>query len=156
MAVNSVLKETLKLPDVSQIGIVVKDLSEAINYYEKTIGLGPFIIPDITFDEVQYYGQKINSKWLMGFCSLGSVEMEIIQPISGPSIYQDFLLRKGEGLHHLGFDIDNMDEKLILCEKLGIRVIQCGKGKTSWFAYLGTEDVSGVIFEFIQRKQRRI
>ena len=75
---------------MSQIGIVVKDMEKTIEYYEKVPGLEPFVRPDIIYKEKRYYGEPVDSEWIMGFCSLGSVELEIIQPITGPTIYHDF------------------------------------------------------------------
>lgn len=156
MRVNQEIREKLNLPDVSQIGIVVRDMDKAIEYYEKMLGLGPFIKPEIKYNEKFYYGKSIDSIWIMGFCSLGPVELELIQPITSPTIYHDFLKEKGEGIHHLGFDVTEIDEKIALCKRIGIRVIQSGRGSTSRFAYLDTVAVGGVIFELIQRKSRRV
>jgi len=150
------LIKKLELPPMSQIGIVVKDMDKTIEFYEKVLGLGPFVRPDITYKEKHYYGKKVNSEFIMGFCSLGSVEMELIQPITGPTIYHDFLKEKGEGIHHLGFDVKDIEKKLILCKEMGIKIIQGGQGVTSHFEYLDTEAIGGVIFELIQREKRRV
>jgi catechol 2,3-dioxygenase-like lactoylglutathione lyase family enzyme len=146
----------LELPAISQIGMVVRDLEKVINYYEGVLGLGPFVKPKIIFTERYYYGNLVESKWIMGFCSLGSVELEIIQPIAGPTVYHDFLKEKGEGLHHLGFDVNDIEKKIDICQNLNIQVIQNGKGPDASFAYLDTEKIGGVVFELIQRKGRRI
>jgi catechol 2,3-dioxygenase-like lactoylglutathione lyase family enzyme len=50
------LKKRLCLPDISQVGIVVRDMDRAIEYYENILGLGPFVRLDIKFDDVQYHG----------------------------------------------------------------------------------------------------
>ena len=158
MKINNELKEKLNLPDVSQVGIVVKDLDKAIAYYEDNLGLGPFVrlsTKDVSYTEKFYYNKPIDSVWIMGFCSLGPVELEIVQPVTGPTIYHDFLRAKGEGIHHLGFDIKDMDEKLMVCKKMGIEIMQSGRTPAGGFAYLNTEKIGGVIFELIQRKSRR-
>jgi methylmalonyl-CoA/ethylmalonyl-CoA epimerase len=156
MNINQQLMKKLELPPMSQIGIVVKDMDKTIKYYEKVLGLGPFVRPDITYKEKRYHGKPVDSEWLMGFCSLGSVELELIQPITGPTIYHDFLQEKGEGLHHLGFDVKDIERKLILCAEMGIKVIQGGQGATSHFEYLDTAEIGGVIFELIQREKSRV
>ncbi|MBA7555171.1 hypothetical protein ES705_47824 [subsurface metagenome] len=92
----------------------------------------------------------------MGFCSLGSVEFEIIQPITRPTVYHDFLKEKGEGIHHLGFDVKDIEKKLALCKEIGIKIIQGGQGETARFEYLDTAEIGGVIFELIQRERRRV
>jgi len=134
----------LGLPTIIQIGMVVRDLEKAIHYYESVLGLGPFVKPKIIFTEKYYYGNLVESKWIMGFCSLGSVELEIIQPITGQTVYHDFLKEKGEGLHHLGFDVNDI-EKIDICRNLNIQVIKNGKGPDASFAYLDTEKI-GVLF----------
>ena len=154
--INQQIIKKLGLPDVSQIGIVVRDLEKTIKYYKEVLGLGPFVKPYIIYKEKYYYGKPVNSEWIMGFCSLGSVELEMIQPITGPTIYHDFLQEKGEGIHHLGFDVRDIEKKLALCKEMGIKIIQSGKGATSRFEYLDTEAIGGVIFELIQRKKRRV
>lgn len=156
MNINQQLIKKLELPPMSQIGIVVKDMDKTIEYYEKVLGLGPFVRPDITYKEKRYYGKPVNSEWVMGFCSLGSVELEIIQPITGPTIYHDFLQEKGEGIHHLGFDVQDIEKKLTFCKEMGIKIIQGGQGATSHFEYLDTGEIGGVIFELIQRGKRRV
>ncbi len=65
--------------------------------------MGPFVTPEFSLTELLYYGRPVEANWIMGFCFLGPIEMELIQPISGPTVYHEFLSEKGEGLHHLGF-----------------------------------------------------
>ena len=149
------IRQKLNLPDLSQIGMVVNDMDKTIQYFTKTLGLGPFVVPEITYHDKKYYGKPVDSTWKMGFCSLGAVELEIIEPCTGPTVYQDFLKEKGPGVHHIGFDVSNMNEILCQCRKIGIDIIQIGRTSTGGFAYLDTEKFSGVTFEIIQRKSRR-
>ena len=155
MKIDQEISERLTLPNVSQIGVVVRDIHKTIDYYEKILSLGPFVKIDSSFTETFYYGKLVDSLWVMGFCSLGPIELELIQPISKPTIYHDFLKEKGEGIHHLGFDVKDIDEKLTLCEKIGIQVLQSGWNSTAHFAYLDTVAIGGIIFELIQRASRR-
>ncbi len=147
--------QTLDLPDVSQVGIVVRDLDKAIDYYNKVLGLGPFVRPEITFIEKFYDDIAADFEMDMAFCSLGPLEMELIQPVNPPTVYHDFLEKKGEGLHHLGFDVKDMEERLMRYRKMGIKVMQMGRTKVGGFAYLDTESTGGVIIELIQRAGRR-
>jgi len=156
---SSNLIQTLDLPDLSQIGLVVKDMNRAIEYFEKTIGLGPFIRSDrdyqTEFHFIEYRGKKVDSRWIRAFASLGPVELELIQPVSGPTIYDEFLQRGGEGLHHLGFDVKDIGARIERYRRMGIEIIQEGRTKTSSFAYLDTERIGGTVFELIQRPARR-
>ena len=155
MEVNQEIIEKLHLPSMSQIGIVVKDLNKTMEYYDKVLGLGPFVEPEITYSDTQYRGNPAKFFFRMGFCSLGAIEMELIEPVTAPTIYHDFLQEKGEGIHHIGFDVKDMDEKIKLSKELGIDILQTGRTPAGGFAYLNTEKIGGVIFELIQRKCRR-
>ncbi|MBW2146153.1 MAG: VOC family protein [Deltaproteobacteria bacterium] len=160
MGPASQISKALDLPDVSQIGLIVRDMDRAVEYYEKIIGLGPFVRSDrdieIVFDPVYYRGEKVDSTWIMAFASLGPVELELIQPVKGPTIYHEFLERGGEGIQHLGFDVSDMEARIARYRGMGIEVIQQGRTPVGGFAYLDTEKIGGVVFELIQRKARRV
>ena len=155
MELNRKIIQKLNLPNVSQIGVVTRDLDQVMAHYEKELGLGPFVELKITYTNQYYHGKPTDSLWRLGFCSLGPVELELIEPVTGPTVYHDFLKEKGEGLHHVGFDVKDMDEKIRLCAEAGIGVLQIGRTPVGGFAYLDTEKIGGVIFELIQRKCRR-
>jgi len=149
------LKQHLQLPPVSQVGLTVRDLDRAVRYYEQILGLGPFVRKRISFSEVRYHGEPVDAEWLHAFCSLGPIELELAQPVAGRTIHREFLDTRGEGLHHLGFDVQDIAAHLETCARLGIEVLQSGKSPTGAFAYLDTERIGGVIFELIQRPARR-
>ena len=68
---------------------------------------------------------------------VGEVELELCQPIDGNSIYQDFLMEHGEGLHHLNFLVDNVDETTEILAKEGFPSIQSGCfGDTGAYEYI--------------------
>ena len=103
MEIDRDLKEALGLPQVSQVCIAVRSLDKAVAYYEHVLGLGPFVRPEIHYDEKLYLGQPTGAEWEMAFCSLGPVELELAHSLSSPNLYDDFVKQHGEGLHHLKF-----------------------------------------------------
>ena len=117
------IRQTLDLPELSQIGIVVNDLEQAIAYYANTLGFGPFtrsgVDFNLVFDFIEYRGERVETEFLMAFAALGNLELELIQPVSGPSHYRECLARSVEGLHHLCFDVDNLNERLERCRAMG-------------------------------------
>jgi catechol 2,3-dioxygenase-like lactoylglutathione lyase family enzyme len=149
------IKEKLTLPSITQICAVVKSINKAKSFYKKYLNFGMFVDLEFPFTEVYYCGNLVKSKWKMSFCSLGPIEFELIQPQYGPTIYNDFLIEKGEGLHHIGFDVKNIEEKLYICKDIGISVLQSQKCKNAHSAYLDTEKEGGVIIELIQREGKR-
>ncbi len=153
------MRQTLDLPEMSQIGIVVKDLERAIEYYEDTLGFGPFtrsgVDFNLVFDYIELRGERVETEFLMGFAALGSLELELIQPVRGPSLYREFLERGSEGLHHLCFDVDDLDERLKRYRSMGLPALMEGRTPNGGFAYLDTEKIGGVIIELVQRPSRR-
>jgi methylmalonyl-CoA/ethylmalonyl-CoA epimerase len=150
------VRDALHLPDASQICLVVRNLDDAVAYLERVVGLRPWVRPEIHYDSVVYRGTPSpRSTWEMAFCSLGPIELEVVMPITRPTIYHDFLDAVGEGLHHVGFDIPDLDARLECCRRLGIPVLQSGRTPAGGFAHLDTVAVGGLMVELIQRKARR-
>ncbi|MBI3946380.1 MAG: VOC family protein [Armatimonadetes bacterium] len=152
---SEVVAGQLKLPDACQVCVVVRDLDAAVAYHEKVLGMGPFVRPEIEYSDKVYRGQPIpDSKWRMAFCSLGPIELELSQPVWGPNIYDDFLKERGEGLHHIGFDVPNLDAALESFAKLGISPIMVGRTPHGGFAHMDTS-IHGLVVEIFQRPGRR-
>ncbi len=150
------LRKILQLPPLTQVGIVVPNLEETVTYYQDKLCIEPILrFPDfqkLGYDETYYKGEpeKFNSSF--AFFRLGDMEVEIIQPLYGRSIYRDFLEAGRKGLHHLGFDVyGDFDQRLTAYAELGIGVLMNGRGPNRAFAYLDTEKIGGVIFELIER-----
>jgi methylmalonyl-CoA epimerase len=135
---------------------VVKDIDRAIQYYTSTFGMGPFSVLDVDMEGVLLRGKPTSAKIKVAFADSGPLQVELIQPVEGKSIYTEFLDSKGEGLHHLAFQVDDLDTMLTGLAKEGIepiwqqRLPQFGIA----FAYLNTDRIGGVIFELIEVKKQ--
>lgn len=144
----------VKLPPVQQVSIVVKDMDRAVEYYTSTFGIGPFRVMDIDLEGVLLRGKPISTKIKVAFAKSGPLQVELIQPVEGKNIYTEFLDSKGEGLHHLGFLVDDLDAMLAELAKEGIEPI-FHKGypdRGAAFAYLNSDKIGGVMFELIGTK----
>ena len=150
---NEIFKK-LKISKITQIGVVVRDLDKSIDYCENILGLGTFIKPKIKFFNIFYYEKEVKAEWILAFCSMQQFELELIQPIVKPTIYHDFLEEKGEGIHHIGFDVDEIEKKIDICKDYGIKIMQGGERKGGKFAYLDTRAIGGIICELIQRDNK--
>ena len=86
------------------------------------------------------------------FVILGGMEIEFNQPI-GESVLKEFLDSRGEGVHHLAFFIDNLDEELAKLAKKVVSVIQFGRREvgSAGYAYLDTDQIGGIVLEISQR-----
>ena len=144
--------ETLPSPRLFHIGVVVKDIEKAVGHYE-LLGIGPFEErkgPAPT--ERTYFGQpagevhvRVTAAWM------GSVQFELIQPVSGESIQGNYLAKHGEGINHLAFLVEDCQKVLNLLIKRGFHVIASGKlAGGGEFAYIDSDSIGGVVFELIQ------
>lgn len=139
-----------------QIGVVVKSIEETVKYYEKVFGFGPFEFMEVDFPTATYYGEVAGYRGKRAFFHLGPIEIELIELIDGKTIQEDFLKEKGEGLHHIGFAVDNLAESKKNAEKAGLKVTQdFSRPDGSGFAYLDTDRTGGIIFELIQKPARK-
>ncbi|MBZ5561289.1 MAG: VOC family protein [Acidobacteriia bacterium] len=135
---------------VVQVGWVVKDLDQTVSYWEK-LGLKNVNRAGVLeFPDTNYRGRKAPLSLKMAFGNIGGVEIEWIQPVKGRSVYNEFLEKHGDGVHHLAFGVASparLEEQIQHFKKLGVEVVQFGtwegtKGKGR-FAYLDTAPRGG-------------
>ena len=148
-------QSSIVLPPVHQIGLVVRDLERTAAFYTSTFGIGPFsIVPEVKFDGVMVRGQPTKGKVKVAFADSGPVQIELIQPLEGENPYTEFLRSGNEGLHHLGFEVDDLEGMLAKFKSRGIEpIFQHNMGFMA-FAYLDTGEIGGVIVELLWHKKR--
>jgi methylmalonyl-CoA/ethylmalonyl-CoA epimerase len=146
----------LKVPKLGQVGIVVRDIDETTRYYKEAFGIGPWAVFEGEPVECVEKGERINFKGRMAMAQTGRVELELIQIIEGRSFHSDFLEEHGEGIHHIGFFVNDFEERMAAVRAAGIEVLQQGllkqMGLTIKYAYLETTAVGGVIIELIEQR----
>lgn len=146
----------VKLPPVEQIGIIVRDIDKAVEYYEKVLGWGPFNISEVSLEGCLYRGKPTDVRLKLAMAQSGPIEIELIQVLDGESIHSEFLREKGEGMQHVRFTVDNLDEILAEWAKDGIEPVwqhSMPEIGVSW-AYVNTDRLGGVMFELIQGLKR--
>lgn len=119
---------------IDQIGIIVKDVEKAIKFLQETFGIGPFV----TVETEEEWGKS-----KISVCQMGELQIELIEdPSMAPT---------KEGRYHLAFYVEDIGKELERLKKRGIEVLQRGDvlGLVE-YAYLDTEEVSGIMFELIQ------
>lgn len=146
------MAEKLPFSNLHHIGIVVKDMDKAIEYYE-SLGIGPFKPLTISGDNIEQsaYGKPTNRKLKNMGTHVGPVELEVIQPVEDAAVQEDFLKRRGEGVNHIGFKVKDFDSVRAELEKKGFKAIQT-RSTTSGMksAYFDTDKVGGVQIEIWQ------
>ena len=143
--------------EVVQIGVVVEDLDRSIQVLSEVFGIGPFRTinwPPADRIDIQrtFRGQPGNFTARMAFTGLGPVELELIQPLEGESIWADFLEEHGEGIHHIRFNVSDLEPVFEHLAGHGIEVAQMGSGLrpgTIW-ANFDTEGKVGFTIEVMK------
>jgi Glyoxalase/Bleomycin resistance protein/Dioxygenase superfamily len=114
------------------------------------LGVGPFRVLQPEYSEKTYRGKPGNFKMRFAMTSLGPVDIELIEPLEGESVYTDFLKGRGGGIHHLAFDVPDLDAAVKTFKSLGVDVVMSGVRKGLRFAYLDAEE-GGLVLELIER-----
>lgn len=154
VSANSLAKVELKKP--VQIGIVVKDLERTTQLLGSLFGLGPFHFiewPNRPDSKYYYRGTEKHIKNSQAFLPVGSLEFEFIQPLEGDrNPFREFLEQRGEGIHHVLFEVEDMDAVIETLSHQGVDVLQSGTGirpGTRW-ALLDTQELVGFLVELRQ------
>jgi|PlaIllAssembly_1097288.scaffolds.fasta_scaffold559670_2 methylmalonyl-CoA/ethylmalonyl-CoA epimerase len=130
------------LEKIDHIGIAVKDLEQAIRLYKEAFGIEPSLVY-----ESEYTKAKI------AFFPIGQTRIELIQPINPESVMGKFLEKKGEGIHHISFNVKDVDKSLSELEMKGIQLIDRKARKVrenEKVAFLSPKSTNGVLIELIQ------
>lgn len=138
---------------VTQIGVVVKDIRESLKNYTELLGWGPWNVYELEksrLDHTEVYGEVTEYTSIIAETNLGNIDFELIEPVSGPNIYKEYIEQHGEGLHHLacmGSDSDH-EEIFRKFRDKGFKKTMTGRidGKIEYY-YLDTDSKLKVIFE---------
>ena len=139
--------------EIIQVGILVKDVEETARKLEKLIGIGPFQILEPEYRDLTFHGKPARFKIKIGLAKAGPIQVELMQPLFGPTIYDEYAERKGYGLHHVAIRAENMGQSINDMMSRGFDVIQSGNRPGVKWAYLDTEKETGLIFELVEKKE---
>lgn len=131
------------LKKVDHIGIAVKNLDETIPYYTETLGLSVLKIEEVASESVR-----------VAFIDAGNVKLELLEPMSKQSAIHSFIEKKGEGIHHIAFGVEGIEERMKELREKGIRVLneqpKIGAGGAQ-VAFLHPKSSFGVLYELCDK-----
>lgn len=133
------LAEQLGLPRPDQIGFVVRDMDKAIALYDPLFGP---LRPVVFGDQVASYrgGPREEYELKYAFGQIGDLEIELIQWISGNTPHRDFIQQGREGMHHLRFRIDDLEQWQAKLHGVGFETVWTDRiSPTIAYAYLERE-----------------
>lgn len=141
---------------LAQVAIVVRDIEASRRRWAQVLGVDPpEIITTAPGEEVAqtYRGEPSNARAKLAFFQLGQVQLELIEPMGGPSVWQEVLDRRGEGVHHIAFWVEGMQERVDCLRAHGIPMVQRGDMGEGQYAYFDGEAALGVVLELLERKR---
>lgn len=116
----------VKVKAITQVGFVVRNIQKTAESYWKLLGIGPWDICELAPPFLHapiYKGKSSNFTVKIASTSTGNAQMKLVEPLSGDNIYNDFLLKYGEGLHHIQFAVDSIDETTQLMNETGFTTL---------------------------------
>jgi len=131
------------LKKVDHIGIAVKNLDETIPYYTETLGLTLLKIEEVASESVR-----------VAFIDAGNVKLELLEPLSEESAIHTFIEKKGEGIHHIAFGVEGIEERMNDLHTKGVRILseqpKVGAGGAQ-VAFLHPKSSYGVLYELCDK-----
>ena len=128
--------------NINHIGIAVKSIEEAAKFYTK-IGL-----------KIESIEEVPSQKLRVAFIPIGETKIELLEATSEDSPIAKFIEKKGEGIQHIAFSVDDIDGALVSCEQQDIQLIdktpRPGAGGAN-IAFLHPKSTCGVLFEFCKK-----
>ena len=135
----------MKVKSIDHISYAVTDIDKTIEAWSKLYGIAPWTYRENSGTDIKGRPWKIR----MAFAYVGPLEVELVQCVEGRIFQSKFLDKWGEGVHHLGFFVDDVDAEVASLTKDGAKLLIHDPGK---FAYLDARGPGGAIFELMQRR----
>ena len=136
----------MNISHIEHLGIAVKSLDEAIPYYENILGMKCYSIEEVA-------DQKVKT----AFFKVGQTKLELLEPTSDESPIAKFIEKRGEGIHHLAFAVeDGVANALAEMEGKGVRLIDKAPRKGAEglnIAFIHPKSTHGVLTEFCEKPE---
>lgn len=136
----------MKPSHIEHIGIAVNSLADAIPFYEKILGLKCYNIEEVA-------DQKVKTAFFM----IGQTKIELLESTDPEGPIGKFLEKRGEGIHHIAFAVENIEEKLREAEASGIKLIDAVPRKGAEglsIAFLHPRSTFGVLTELCEDQRQ--
>jgi len=123
--------------EIHHIAYVYKNVEEAVKNFKSLYGIEKF--------------DRIDMGVIVRRASMiGKLQIHLIEPQDKESIFHQFLENGNFGLHHIGYQVENVDEKIKEGESKGLKQVLGGIVFNAKFVYFDTTDTLGHILEFVQ------
>ncbi len=134
-----------KINKIEHLGIAVKDIDAANSLYEKLLGVAPYKQEEVESEAV-----------ITSFFKVGESKIELLASTKEDGPIGKFIAKKGEGIHHIAFDVDDIEKELDRLEKEGFQIINKtpkSGADNKLVAFLHPKSANGVLIELCQEKK---
>jgi methylmalonyl-CoA/ethylmalonyl-CoA epimerase len=138
---NDVPADIRSLGKVHHVALIVRSVEDALGFWRDTLGLGLETILDFPHDKVR-----------IAFLGVGESKVELVEPTDDTTGVARFLEAKGEGFHHVCFEVPNLTETLLRLEMDGLELIDTAprRGAEGPVAFIHPRSCHGVLVELIE------
>ena len=130
------------IQNLNHVCLAVNDIEETLDFYQKTFGIER---PEVKYLEDQAV--------LAALVSIGGSQLEFIQPTDPDSGVAKFINNRGEGMHHICFEVENLSEKLKIFSGAGVKLIDQmpRDGLSGQIAFIHPKSTRGVLVELVDK-----
>jgi methylmalonyl-CoA/ethylmalonyl-CoA epimerase len=134
----------MNISHIEHIGIAVNSLDEAIPYYEEILGMKCYSVEEVT-------DQKVKTAFFM----VGETKIELLESTDPEGPIGKFLEKKGQGVHHIAFAVDDVNQSLNELNEKGVRLIDKTSRKGAEglnIGFLHPKSTMGVLTEICSKE----
>ncbi|OQY27120.1 MAG: methylmalonyl-CoA epimerase [Candidatus Cloacimonetes bacterium 4572_55] len=129
-------------PKIDHLGIAVKSIEERVKFYEHVLGL-----------EIEHTEIVESEKVKAAFLNVGGTHIELLEPTSDDSAIAKSIAKRGEGIHHICYEVPDMQSAIDKCKAMGMRMLDKAprpgaKGKL--VAFIHPKSAGGILVELCQ------
>ncbi|MFV0564670.1 MAG: methylmalonyl-CoA epimerase [Flavobacteriaceae bacterium] len=135
----------MNISHIEHIGIAVENLDESIKYYEDVLGMKCYAVEEVV-------DQKVKTAFFL----VGNTKIELLESTSPDGPIGKFIAKKGQGIHHIAFAVNNTDEALKTAEKRGVTLIDKTSRKGAEglnIGFLHPKSTHGVLTELCSKQK---
>ena len=143
-----------EIPQITQVGLVVRDLQATMEAYHRALGWGPWYVYEHkppALHDLRLHGEPVEFSMLGAETQVGPIAFELLQPLEGPSLYKEWLEERGEGLHHVACMVHSKEGARTMQEHfagLGVETLTSGRlGDDLEFYYFDSQPLLKMIVE---------
>ena len=148
------------MKSLAQVAIVTRDIEASAARWAAVLGQP---VPKISTTrpgqevKMQFRGKPANGQAKLAFLSVGQVTIELIQPVGADTSWRQFLDEHGEGVQHLGFNVQNLDQAVANAGKAGMPVLHRGRydGDNGDYVYVDSAKQLGVTLELLHSDPKK-